>query len=494
MDGLDEYLQSDRERIREGPALVDAQNILRAIFNRIRPVLEEADAGQAAGARLARQFAGSPNSLVRRPIIEMTRAALDGRVSSRYIALPSTITQSEREKVVQSLEARGETPELFVDGIDFVYDVTSNDGIAVYDVMTGRLRVNGLHPFVGAFFDEFTSNTSGLPLEIFAMAEVLLESRLYQSGAKQTQIDEIMRSRDELLRQVAQESGRRTALSVANALRNARNNEAQLEIEIVEAFRSLGYDSSRVGGKGKPDGVAKAHLSPHDDKVPRRYAVSLEAKSKQKADAKLKTQTLGISTIQRHRDDFSCEHALVVAQAFDHTAAKDSALAKEIKKDREDSAALGKPRTITAIHVDDMARLVQLRPVKRLGLEQLRNMLVTCSLPEHCKAWIDKVEQQVVAKPPYEKIINAIHALQQEYNLANVDYGSLRVKLGGETPPYRVSTNEDLAELCKAMSSLANYEITATDRTVELNTSPANVLAAIESATKEYLSTGNGLP
>jgi len=37
------------------------------------------------------------------------------------------------------------------------------------------------------------------------------------------------------------------------------------------------------------------------------------------------------------------------------------------------------------------------------------------------------------------------------------------------------------------MAAMASYEITATDRTVELNQSPENVLGAIESATKEYL-------
>jgi len=41
MDGLDEYLQSDRERVREGPVLIAAQNVLRAIFNKIRPALEK---------------------------------------------------------------------------------------------------------------------------------------------------------------------------------------------------------------------------------------------------------------------------------------------------------------------------------------------------------------------------------------------------------------------------------------------------------------------
>lgn len=487
MDGLDEYLQSDREHIREGPVLNDARNILRAIFNKIRPELEKADAQEDPGAKLARKLAGSPASLARRPIIEMARAALDGKIKSRYIALPPAATQNERDKLVGALETRAETPEEFVGGIDFVYDATSDDGIAVYDAVTGRLRVNGLHPFVGAFFDEFTSKTSGLPLEMFAMAEVLLESHLFQAGLKQDQIDVVMSARDQLLRYVAQESGRRTALTVASALRNARNDEDRLEVEVVEAFRSLGFDATRVGGKGKPDGVAKAHLSPGTDNRPRRYALTLEAKSKKKDGAKLKTKTFGVSAIARQRDEWQCEHAIVVAPAFDHTPGKDGALAKEIKADRERTTADGKPRTITAIHIDDLARLVQLRPVKRLGLARIREMFQDCSMPEQCKAWVDMVEKESVATPPYAKIINAIHTLQQEYDLAAVDYGSLRVALGKDTPPYKVSTNDELSELCKAMAAMASFEITATDRTVELNQSPANVLAAIESATKAHL-------
>ena len=187
-----------------------------AIFNKIRPALEKADAEEEPGARLARKFAGSPASLVRRPIIEMARAALDGKIKSRYIALPPATTPNERDKLIAALETRAETPEQFVGGIDFVYDATSDDGIAVYDAVTSHLRVNGLHPFVGAFFDEFTSKTSGLPLETVAMAEVLLESYLHQAGLKQDQIDVVMTARDQLLRYVAQESGRRTALTVAN--------------------------------------------------------------------------------------------------------------------------------------------------------------------------------------------------------------------------------------------------------------------------------------
>jgi hypothetical protein len=249
MDGLDEYLQSDREHLRQGPVLADAQNILRAIFNKIRPELERADAEEEPGAKLARKLAGSPASLARRPIIEMARAALSGRVRSRYIAVPPAATKSEQDKIIAALETRAEKPEEFVSGVDFVYDATSDDAIAVYDTVTARLRVNGLHPFVGAFFDEFTSKASGLPLEMFAMAEVLLEAHLQQAGLRQDLIDSVMTTRDQLLRHVAQESGRRTALTIANALRNARNDEDQLEIEVVESFRSLGFDAMRIGGK-----------------------------------------------------------------------------------------------------------------------------------------------------------------------------------------------------------------------------------------------------
>lgn len=486
MDGLDAFLQSDREHIREGPILADAQNILRGIFNFIRPFLEKHDAEEDSATKLARKLAGSPSSLVRRPIIELARAVLDGKMKSRYIGLPTTTTKTEREMLVATLEKRAETPEQFVGGIDFVYDATSDDGIAVYNVVTGRLRINGLHPFIGAFFDEFTSKTSGLPLEVFAMAEVLLESHLYQTGLKPDQIDTVMTARDQLLRYVAQETGRRTALAVANALRNARNDEDKLEIEVVEAFRSLGFDSTRVGGKGKPDGVAKAHLSPGEDKQSRRYAVTLEAKSKRKDGTKLKTKTFGVSTITRQRDEAQCDHAIVVAPAFDHTSGKESALAKEIKADRNSTTAAGKPRTITAIHVEDLARLVQLRPIKRLGLAKIREMFQQCSLPEDCRSWVDAIEKTKVAKAPYSQIINAITNLQKDSRNEPVGYGELRNELKHAKPPIIYANLDELTELCKAMSQMAPGEIMAGDRSVELDQSPENVLAAIEAATKAH--------
>ncbi len=482
MDGLDDLLQSDRERIREGPMLTDAQNILRGIFNVVRPVVEKYELGEEPGARLAKKVAASPSSVSRRPILELVRAVFDNKISSRYVTVPVDATELEREDLLRTLEARISAPNEFVQGIEFDYSATSSDGIAVYDAVSGVLRINGLHPFIGAFSEEFTNKSTGLPLELFAMAEVLLEAHLYQADLKQQEMNMVMDTRDRFLRSAALESGRRTAASIAIALRESRNDENRLEIEVVEAMRSLGLDAARIGGKGKPDGIARAHLSPSVSKSRRRYSVSLESKSKKKDGTKLKTRNLVVSTIARHRDDYECDHALVVAPAFDHSQGKNSTLSQEIAADRENTKSRGNPKTITAIDIDDLARLVQLRPIKQVGLAKIREMLETCALPEECKAWIDSVERTSIKRPPYEKIIAAIHNLQMLSRYEPVVYGELRNELHHFTPPISYPDIDELVELCKGMAQMAPGALIATDTTVELDQSPENVLSSIERA------------
>ena len=82
MDGLDEELRSNREAISEGPLLATAQDVLRAIFNFVRPTIEKHDADEEPGAKLARKLAASPASLSRHPIVELARAVGDQRAAA----------------------------------------------------------------------------------------------------------------------------------------------------------------------------------------------------------------------------------------------------------------------------------------------------------------------------------------------------------------------------------------------------------------------------
>jgi len=489
IDALDDNLQSDRERVREGPVLTNAQNLLRGIFNKLRGELEKAVASEAPAARFARKLAGSPASVSRRPILEMTRAVLDGKVKSRFISVPDDWTSEQAESLVETIEARLESPESFVAGVEFVFDAGADLGIAQYDAESAVLRINGFHPFVACFYDQFSDVGSGLPLDLLAMAEVLLESQLFQSGYKQDAIDAVMSDRDQYLRDVAQTSGRRTALSVSKALQDARNDEDRLEEEVVAAFKSLGFDAARDGRKGKADGIAKADLSADDKGRVRNYSVTLEAKSKRQDGKKVSAATVDVAVIAKHRDDNQCEHAIVVGPSFPTTQGDDATIAKLIDRDRKLTKASGEPKTITLITVDDLARLVRLAPVKGIGLSKLRSLFLDCRLPEESRKWVDVIESQKPKKQPYKEVIDAIFDQQKKFKRAAVTYDALRVALSHRSPPIEFDTNEPLVDLCKAMMEMAKGYITATNSTVELDQSPKNVLTAIETATKTAVET-----
>jgi hypothetical protein len=402
------------------------------------------------------------------------------------LIVPAYKTAAERSAFVTSLERRATEADQFVTGLTINYNGSPDGGIAQYDTATGHLRINAWHPFVATFHDEFTSRGAGQPLELFAMAEVLIEAHLYAINVKPEQIEHFLFARDQLLRNLANESGRQSAFAVAVALQNARNNPDALEDALCAAFKSLGFEVTPIGGSGKPDGVATALLSADDKGKPRQYAVSLEDKSKEKDEGKIAAGTVKVSAVIRQRDGYRCQHALVVGRAFPTSTGKGSALAREIDDDRRKTAALGEPKTITLITIDDLARLVRLRPVKQVGLQKLQELFKQCRLPEESAAWVESVRTTKMKKPPYTQIVAAIEAHQKKYKKTSVKYAALRVELSHLTPPIEYETDDALIEVCKGMAQMAPGAMFAGSESVELDQSAANVIAAINDATKDY--------
>ena len=467
MDGLDHGLRSNREAIGEGPLLQTAQDVLRAIFNAVRPRVETHDREQEPGEQLARKLAASPSSLARRPIVELSRAVAHNRSEARYLIVPSHDSTEERESFLLELEKRSAKAEDFVTGVTIDLDGSSRDGIVRFDTASGTLRLNGWHPFVAMFHEEFTNKRLGQPLEMFAMAEVLAEAHLHSIGVKASEIADFLLARDELLRHLANESGHQSALSVANTLQEARNSPDLLEESLCNAFRSLGFDVTPLGQKGHPDGVATAHLPADESGNPQRYSVSLEAKSKEKSDTKAAAKDVDIAAVVRHRDKYKCEHAVVIGPDFPTSAGEDSALGHSIRDDRRKSAVVGENRTITLLRIDDLARLVRLRPVKQVGLRQIRDLFNQCSLPQESSDWIASISKTTVARPPYRAIVHAIEELQREYREEAVRYSSLRVKLSYLNPPVKYERDSELAELCNGMAQMAPGAIFASPDKVE---------------------------
>ncbi|HJX83684.1 MAG TPA: hypothetical protein VJ723_05020, partial [Candidatus Angelobacter sp.] len=341
-------------------------------------------------------------------------------------------------------------------------------------------QINSLHPFVAHFLDEYENKKRSLPLELLAVSEILLEAHLYESGFDEDDIHGVMSRRDEVLRFLARSTGRRNARTIAQDLIDAAADKDALEKALVAAFDSMGFDAVPLGGPNKPDGIASARLAGDSKGRPHRYSVSLEAKSKEKEGTKVSAKTVGVSGIVRQRDEHRCDHAIVVGPDFPTTDGDFSALVKEIKKDREASE-----KTITLIRITDLARLVRLVPLKRVGLDRLREMFDQCITPEEVKLWIDKLAAEQVAKAHYKDILDAIWELQEERPDEAVEYSGLAVALQKGAKELIISKAE-LYKTCIAISRLAPQMISARKNSVELSQRPDRVMALIGSVIKEY--------
>jgi hypothetical protein len=485
IDSLDAELRANRETLREGSLLETTQNLLWGIFNFVRPYIDKNDAEELPGAKLSRNLAGSPGSLSRQPIVELARAVVDGRTHARYLIIPKHRSDEEKQAFLDALEERANTPGEFVTDLAIDWDGTSENGFARYDTSTGAIRINGWHPFVTTFQDEFLNKHARQPLEVMALAEVLLEAHLHSIEVRKDQIDELLNARDQLLRTLANQSGRQSPFTVAQSLLDSRNSPDGLENALCAAFTSLGCDVRPIGGKGQPDGVAIANLAGDITGQPRQYSIMLESKSKEKDAGKIAAGTVEISAVIRHRDQESCDHALVVGRDFPTTQGEKSVLAQDIADDRKKTAALSHPKTISLITIDDLAELVRLRPLRQIGLAKLRG-LFQCALPEDCRGWIASVRDTQFKRPPHKKIVQTIEAQQKKWKKDAVKYSGLREALSNLSPQIKYETEKDLIDICIALAQISERTMYANPETVELDQSAANVIAAIEASMREY--------
>jgi hypothetical protein len=484
-DALDEELRSSRETLRAGPLINDARNLAIGAFNFARTKIEDYLRRDTTGSQVASRVESSPAALTRRPLAGLVAAAFSGAYAPRYVTIPHDFSILQQDELVESLRVEKEGGAPLVQSSILVSELSQDQPVAVFEVRTGTLKINTLHPFVAYFLDEFEDKKRSLPLELIAMSEVLLEANLHQLAIPESQIRDTLERRDQLLRELARSSGQRNARMISQALLDAASDQDLLEEELVASFDSMGYEAVRIGGNKRADGRAAAYLSVRNGKR-QGYTVCLEAKSKVKPGTKVTAKTVGVSTIARHRRDAKCEHAIVVGPDFPTAQGETTALADEIKHDRDTN--LGK--TITLIRIADLARLVRLVPLRRLGLDRLRDLFVSCSLPEQAKEWIDKIEAESSPQPPYRQILDIIQEEQQKSADELVEIGIVRSKLRDS---YGINLKQDeVIDTCKALSRFVPQWVTVYDNSVEIRMKPTKILAAVQAVIGEFSESERG--
>lgn len=459
IDRLDDDLRSTREAVRDGVLTTLARNVARSIFNHARTETE--NKGGTAGTR--DRIGHAPGSLTRRPLVELLRSALGGKRTPRYLRLPAK-APDDRDAYVDCFRSAIEPGDGLVSEIRSE-PIATESSLAVYDVETRALVINDLHPFVAAHRKDFGADDT---MPLLAMAEVLTEAYLLEAGVTLSILDDILSMRDELLRQFARGRGR-TAASTAQSLEDAATDQAGLEREVVAAFDMLGFVAVGVGGSGRPDGIASAPLSAGADGE-KRYKVSLEAKSKERTGNKVSAKTVGISGVARHRDDYDCEHAIVVGPDFNGgDTDPPGAVIKEALADRERTG-----RTITLIRIVDLARLVRLAPIKGLGLDELRGLFTDAVRPREAREWIDAIEKRKPAQAKFHQLLEAIWTLQNEQPDAAIEFAAIRVALGYT---HKVTlSKQEISQLCHALAQFTSSIVVRGEK-VELTQRPEKVVS-----------------
>ena len=233
----------------------------------------------------------------------------------------------------------------------------------------------------------------------------------------------------------------------------------------------------RIGGSGKPDGTAEAHLAATQEGTIQRYKVGLEAKSGQTVSA----HRLNVSAIARHMKDYDCDHHLVIGNGFATSTGEDSASVRDINTHRDNTG-----KTITLMDIDDLARLIRIASAKRLGgLSRFRELFRNCVTPEESREWVDGLEAETPENWPYKEILDTIWHLAQEQPNEAVEYAAVITELRHLDPPVKMG-KKDLIECCKAMQVMARDVVFARNNTVEIDRRPDLIVEDIKDAVGEY--------
>lgn len=471
IDRLDASLRSSRETLLASPAVERTRELLRGLFNFARTKLDERETEIARERRASQRFADSPASLTERPILRMVVDSYEERIRSRHLVPIDKKRFPTVEDLVAFLESNIDDERGLIG--DVVYeDLGTSLPMARLDSTSRQLSINLEHPFVAHFADEFNDRKKNLPLQLFAMAEILLEAGIRDAGLEDSAVSTVLDSRDELLRHLARSSGARNSITVAQRLMASLTSAKELELALVEVFQQLGFEAVPKAAKDEQDGLAEAFL-PADERGKKQYRVSLEAKSKEKPGGKVKKSGVEVSTIARHRDEAECDFAIVVGPDFETGPNDLGAVMREIQADR-----LANPdKGITLMRAKDLARLVRLAPIKRVNLAKIRELLDTCRSPTEVERWVDCVARSQPEASPHQQILETVWELQQEDRDHTVEYAALRTAL--RLTRKLTIADTVLREECLALSRMAPGYFIARDDRVELNIKPENVLATI---------------
>jgi hypothetical protein len=427
-DGLDEHLASPRESIQESSALKEVQAYLLNVFNRARGVRskleEEVDKDLLAATE---RIAAPPPALSTMPLRRVLRRAIDGDSRlTELLALGGESLASAQE----ALDTHDTLLKLVL-----IEPLGHEKPLVRYDVLRRAAVVNANHPFVSNYLNV---HGAAEPLRLVGVTELLTQIYMLDEDIEPLLVIKILNRRDEFLRALVNIHPR-SAPVVARQLRDAKTYKNELEDAVADALETLGFEVTRIGGNGEPDGIARARLGAREvDGGSTDYALTYDSKSS-KHDA-IQAATAKTDALRKHREKHKADYSLLVAPGYEGDSVQESSIETYCTNN-----------TVTPITVEDLARLVDVFPFRPVTPETLRE-LFTHRTPAATREYVDRlVGSDAPSPPPVRQILELTRELSDRQDAVDVSTLStaLRLRHSIDIP------NRPLTAVLRGLSALA---------------------------------------
>ncbi|MFZ3482243.1 ATP-binding protein [Sphingomonas sp. 3-13AW] len=319
-DGLNAYLNTNREQFRDQKALQIFRAFLRRAFNMARATYDS-----DANAELP-----DGGDVLVRSLGVVSLAPLRSAVSEALRTQPPIPGMFDEAGIPDREQKRADwrknTAEHIRNALGKVrYEKADDDSFVKFRINDSTIVVNKEHPFVA----EHTRTKAEKELvRTIAMVNFLTDIYALETGIEPTKVEGIRTYRDQLMRFRAlqrRQSGTHIA-KLLLATQHKSDSSKELEAVVGEALRYIGFAVKELGKPGDPEGVASAYAfsapqqpAPTEaDPEPPLYKLTYDAKSSKHPAAK--TGNISLDGVQEHRKRYGAQYALVVAPGFEEGA------------------------------------------------------------------------------------------------------------------------------------------------------------------------------
>lgn len=463
-DGLNEYITSTRESIKDSTAYEDLKKYIQRKFTESREFYFSKIEEEEKKSRASYKIANAAGSMSRRPLLVAAKKFFTGEISNLVLTdIPSNLTTEQKNELIERLEFDLTSEDGIIKEVKWVA-LLPEDPIAKFNIIEGVASVNLMHPFFANFIEDLKNP---LPFQLFALTEILTEVSLIEQGVDEDQIKEIMYRRDSILRELTF-SDKQNAPAVASLIKATLNNPQGLEDALVKAFTSLGFETNPIGKSGNPDGIASAYLG--HKQSDENYKITFDAKSTGKE--RIMASTAHISGVDRHRRDHEADYAVIVAIDFQGATDNNSAVNKEARNLK-----------VNLIRAKDLMSLILLAGPKQLGLSQLRPLFETCHSVIDTSKWINDLKNIAVDRGPIKEVLQAAYKLtKDDTERPNITAIRSELKYNFGLPNIASATIIQIVQSIKTLvPSLISYE----NDLVSLQSTPEIILKALNQTSND---------